>query len=26
VGDTVRLTVRRDGRSLEVPVTLQPGA
>jgi len=25
VGDTVRLTVRRDGRSLEVPVTLQPG-
>ena len=26
VGDTVRLTLRRDGRALEVPVTLQPGA
>jgi S1-C subfamily serine protease len=25
VGDTVRLTVRRDGREREVPVTLQPG-
>jgi S1-C subfamily serine protease len=26
VGDTVRLTVRRDGRELDVPVTLQPGS
>jgi S1-C subfamily serine protease len=26
VGETVRLTVRRDGRELDVPVTLQPGS
>ncbi|MGB5103322.1 MAG: trypsin-like peptidase domain-containing protein [Steroidobacteraceae bacterium] len=26
VGDTVRLEVMRDGRKVEVPVTLQPGA
>jgi S1-C subfamily serine protease len=25
VGDTVRLELRRDGSTLEVPVTLQPG-
>jgi S1-C subfamily serine protease len=25
VGDTVRLSVRRDGGTVEVPVTLQPG-
>jgi S1-C subfamily serine protease len=26
VGDTVRLEVRREGRTVQVPVTLQPGA
>ena len=26
VGDTVRLVVRRDGREVEIPVTLQPGS
>jgi S1-C subfamily serine protease len=26
VGDTVRLVVRRDGREVEVPITLQPGS
>ena len=26
VGDTVRIVVRRDGREVEIPVTLQPGS